>query len=133
TLQLMERHTGTNLDSVIPTELERRFAAATAGFIRKYPENCLADRNGLCSVLDSAVDDGLFKNGFITDVDALRVVDTALSETEDQQKSHRDRAHTLRKRMQDRLRSAHIPAEPDPLVSEEAWEEHRKGCHFPLM
>ncbi|CAK5278485.1 unnamed protein product [Mycena citricolor] len=103
TLYLVERHVGISIPSVIPIGLEGRFAAATAGFIRKYPENYSADRVGLFCWL----------YGYMTDVDALRVLDTVVSEvqTEDQQEEHRDHAQEIREGIQKRLRSAHIPAE----------------------
>ncbi|CAK5263422.1 unnamed protein product [Mycena citricolor] len=84
------------------TELERRFAAAAAAFIRKYPQNCLADGNGLDWVLGRAAD---AYNGWMTDVDALRVLDVAVSEvqTADQQESHRDHAQEIREHIQNRL------------------------------
>ncbi|CAK5278186.1 unnamed protein product [Mycena citricolor] len=84
--------------SVIPTELQRRFADAAAGFIRKYPRDCLADENVLDSVLALAVAE---YGGWITDEDALRVLETAVSEvqTDDQQESHRDNAQRIRELM----------------------------------
>ncbi|CAK5263415.1 unnamed protein product [Mycena citricolor] len=101
-LNSVVRHTGIYISSGIPTELQRRFADAASGFIRKYPNNCLASENGFFSVLHLAV---RAHKGWIENLDALRVLDTALSEvqTEDQQKSHRDRAQEIRDRMQDRL------------------------------
>ncbi|CAK5263431.1 unnamed protein product, partial [Mycena citricolor] len=46
-------HTG--IRSIIPIKLQRRFANAFAAFIRKYPEDCLADWDDLYSVLVWAV------------------------------------------------------------------------------
>ncbi|CAK5278393.1 unnamed protein product [Mycena citricolor] len=92
----------TLIDLVIPTSLQRRFADAASGFIRKYPKNCLADSHRLYSVLYWAVEEG---SGYITNVDALRVLDTAVSEvqTEEQQESHRFNAEWIRGWMEERL------------------------------
>ncbi|CAK5263420.1 unnamed protein product [Mycena citricolor] len=116
------RHAHMVIFLAIPIKLQRRFANAAAGFIRKYPENCLANRDGLFSVLVWAVAGGGFirEDGYITDLDALRVLDTAVSEmqTDDQQQDHRDNAQRIRERMQDRLRPKNISAEYVPLVSD---------------
>ncbi|CAK5263426.1 unnamed protein product [Mycena citricolor] len=59
--------------------------------------------------------------GWMTDADALRVLDVAVSEvqTDNQQQSQRERAQWIREWIQERLRSEDIPAEPVPLVSDE--------------
>ncbi|CAK5278549.1 unnamed protein product, partial [Mycena citricolor] len=115
---------------VIPPELQRRFANAVSAFIRKYPENCFADGSQLSSVLFWAV-----VKGWMHDADALRVVDTAVSkvQTDNQQRSHRDRAQALRGCIQNGLRPENIPAESVLLVNDWVWEEHDRGCHFPLI
>ncbi|CAK5278190.1 unnamed protein product, partial [Mycena citricolor] len=103
--------------SVIPTGLQRRFADAAAAFIRKYPENCLADDHGLYSVLGWAVHE---YDGYMTNVDALRVLDVAVSQvqTEDQQQKHRVNAQWIREWMQDRLHPEDIFAAFVSLVSD---------------
>ncbi|CAK5278203.1 unnamed protein product [Mycena citricolor] len=108
--------TVTRISSVIPAGLQRRFANAASAFIRKYPTDCLADGNGLCSVLDWAVKED---DGWMTNVDALRVLDTAVSEvqTDDQQKAHRDNAATIRGYMQEQLLPEDIFAAFISLVS----------------
>ncbi|CAK5278548.1 unnamed protein product [Mycena citricolor] len=90
------------VSSVIPTGLQRRFADAAAGFIRKHPANCLADGTEVYAVLHWAIDED---NGWIKDSDALRILDTAVSEVQkdNQQQSHRDRAQRIREQMKDRL------------------------------
>ncbi|CAK5263555.1 unnamed protein product, partial [Mycena citricolor] len=116
TLRLVGRHAGMRIPSVVPTGLERRFADAAAAFIRKYPENCLADRSGLGWVLNWAVFEDF---GWMSDVDALRVLDVAVSEVQkdDQQESHRDHAQRIRERIQKRLRPEDIFAAFVSLVS----------------
>ncbi|CAK5263567.1 unnamed protein product [Mycena citricolor] len=104
TLRLVGRHAGRLIRSVIPTGLQRRYADAASAFMRKYPENCLADLDGLFWVLFWAVHE---RDGWMTDVDALRVLDVAVSEvqTDDQQESHRDYAQWIRRYLQKRLES----------------------------
>ncbi|CAK5263559.1 unnamed protein product [Mycena citricolor] len=127
TLGLVKRYTELPIFSAIPTGLQRRFADAAAAFIRKYPNNCLADENGLDSVL--------FWAGWMTDLDALRVVYVALMEvqTDDQQESHWKHAQRIRGEIQNRLPPEDSPAESVPLVSDGEWSSNRRGCHFPLI
>ncbi|CAK5278469.1 unnamed protein product [Mycena citricolor] len=101
TLKLVQYRVA-NIRSVIPVELQNRFADAASAFIRKYPKDCLADEHVFSAVLYSAVDE---HDGYITNLDALRVLDTAVSEVQadNQQKSHRDNAQRIRRYMQARL------------------------------
>ncbi|CAK5263418.1 unnamed protein product [Mycena citricolor] len=109
TLKLI-RHTDTDILLMIPTELQRQFAHAASAFIRKYPENCLAYDHSLSWAIRWAVRDDSQSYGWMSDVDALRVLDKAVLEvqTDNQQKSHRDRAQEIRERIQDRLRPEEI-------------------------
>ncbi|CAK5263417.1 unnamed protein product [Mycena citricolor] len=95
-------YAGMFTSSVIPTEMQRRFAAAAAGFICEYPTDCLADWDGIYCVLDWAVD---VAYGWVKNLDALGVLDTAVSQvqTDDHKKEHRDNAATIRGYMQERL------------------------------
>ncbi|CAK5278484.1 unnamed protein product [Mycena citricolor] len=118
-----------DIRSVIPTEIQRRFADTVSGFIRKYPKDCLAGGTELFRVLVWAVKK---HNGWIKDLDALHVLCTAVSEvqTDHKQQSHRDRAEwirgymqarllletRIRERTQERLLPENIPAESVPLA-----------------
>ncbi|CAK5263503.1 unnamed protein product [Mycena citricolor] len=124
-----------DISSVIPTALQRRFADTVSEFMRKYPENCLADDDGLCSVLLWAVHEYDSYDGWMTNVDSLRVLDVAVSEvqTDNQQQSHRDNAQGLREWIQNRLLLETIPPESVLLVSDGQWRDHHRGCHFLLI
>ncbi|CAK5263434.1 unnamed protein product, partial [Mycena citricolor] len=110
-------HALDDIPRVIPTELQRRFADAASAFIRKYPDNCLADHSELHLVLYWAVEEN---DGYITNVDALHILDSAVSamQTDDQQESYRDNAEWIRGQMQDRLHPEIILAASVSLVSD---------------
>ncbi|CAK5278559.1 unnamed protein product [Mycena citricolor] len=117
----MSRSTWTlsRVSSVIPTGLQHRFADAVSGFIRKYLESCLAERDGLYSVIRWAVHK---YDGWMTNVDALCVLESALSEvqTDNQQLTHRERAGVIRNWIKKRpLLPENIPAAFVPFVSAE--------------
>ncbi|CAK5263546.1 unnamed protein product, partial [Mycena citricolor] len=134
TLELVH-HIGFGISSAPPTELQRRFANAVSGFIHKYRKNCLADYDGLYWLLFWAVNALI---GWIKDLDALHVLDTAVSEVEadNQQQSHRDNVQRIRGQIQERiLLSENNPANSVPLVaagSDGEWRDRRRGCHFPF-
>ncbi|CAK5278198.1 unnamed protein product [Mycena citricolor] len=115
TLELLERHTDMYMSPVIPTGLQRRFADAVSGFIRKYPEDCLVDRNALEMVLYRAVDED---NGWIDDADALHALDTAVSEVQPDQ-SYKFYAREIRRQIQKRLSPNNIFAASVSLDSDE--------------
>ncbi|CAK5263436.1 unnamed protein product [Mycena citricolor] len=92
-----------NIASVIPSKLQCRFANAAAAFIRKHPKDCLVGGMGLFWMLYYAVNED---EGWMTNVDALRVLDAAVSEVQadDQQRSHQGNTQSaIRRHMQERL------------------------------
>ncbi|CAK5263409.1 unnamed protein product [Mycena citricolor] len=114
TLELVH-NTAIYAPSVIPTGLQRRFADAASEYIHIYPKDCLADWLG--SAIYWAVDG---RNGWIQDLDALRVLDTAVLDvqTGDQQQEHQTNAQFIRERMQDRLHPEYVFAAFVSLVSD---------------
>ncbi|CAK5265496.1 unnamed protein product [Mycena citricolor] len=88
--------------SVLPAKMQRRFADAVSGFLRKYPRDTLAD----CAVLNGMLSWAIHEHiGFIDDLDALQVLDTAVFDvqTDYEQETHRKKAEWIRGRMQKRL------------------------------
>ncbi|CAK5276407.1 unnamed protein product [Mycena citricolor] len=93
-------NTVNGISSVIPPELQCRFADAASEFINIYPKDCLADEFKLYWVLFWALNEHW---GWITDLDALRVLDTAVldvqiadQQEENQQESHKVNAERIR-------------------------------------